>query len=144
MFKQLFFFCVSTPTVLSLNVDSFLSQHCSGSLHCYHRVSVSEYNVLLDLLLSLCINSWKSFQFTWYFFSSSFKGAQQYSITNRYHKLYNHCPIEGHSLIFQFFATTKSMPINILEQVIFLMITLGYKPSSGMAGSKGRQSFIAL
>ena len=27
---------------------------------------------------------------------------------------------------------------------LFAMISLGYKPSSGMAGSKGRQSFIAL
>ena len=46
--------------------------------------------------------------------------------------------------IFQFFVTTKSMGINIFVQVFFLVIFLGYKPSSGMVGSKGRQSFSCL
>ena len=53
-------------------------------------------------------------------------------------------PIEGHSFIFQFFATTENVAINNFVQVVFPMISLGYKPSSGMAGSKGRQSLIAL
>ena len=43
-----------------------------------------------------------------------------------------------------FFATTKSLDINIFVQVFFPMISLGHKPSSGMAGSKGRQFFSTL
>ena len=42
----------------------------------YHSVSASVYNVLLVLLLSLHINSWRSFHFTWNFSSSSFLLAQ--------------------------------------------------------------------
>ena len=86
VFKQLVFFCVFIPTILPLNVDSFLSHESLSIIldHCiatsreflyiwfYHSVSVSVYNVLLVLLLSLCINSWRSFQFTWNFSSSLF------------------------------------------------------------------------
>ena len=60
-----------------------------------------------------------------------------------YHNLFSHSPIEGHSLIFQFFANTKSAAINIFAQFIFPMISLGYKCKSGMAGSKGRQFFYS-
>ena len=42
----------------------------------YHSVSASVYNVPLVLLLSLCINSWRSFQFTWNSSSSLFLWAQ--------------------------------------------------------------------
>ena len=64
---MLFFFCVSAPTVLPLNVDIFLSPKslrivldlciaASREAHYVrlcHSVSVSVYNVLLVLLLSL-------------------------------------------------------------------------------------------
>ena len=50
--------------------------------------------------------------------------------------------LKGIPLFSSFFATTKS--INIFVQVFFLIIFLGSKPSSGTAGSKGRQSFKAL
>ena len=71
-FRQLFFFCVTAPTFIPLHVGSFLFQKSlrivlslciaatSGEGHyvqLYHSVSVSVYNVLLVLLLSLCINS---------------------------------------------------------------------------------------
>uniref|UniRef100_F6VB36 Serpin family A member 1 n=1 Tax=Monodelphis domestica TaxID=13616 RepID=F6VB36_MONDO len=73
LIQQLFFFCVSTPTIFHLNVDSVLSHrslqlvqdHCiatNGEVHyirLYHSDS-SVYNVLLVLLLSLCINSWRA------------------------------------------------------------------------------------
>ena len=66
MFKQLFFFYVSTPTILPLNVDSFLSHKslnvvldpciaASREVHYVrlcHSVSVSVYNILLVLPLS--------------------------------------------------------------------------------------------
>ena len=43
-----------------------------------------------------------------------------------------------------FFATTKSAAMNIFVQVVLFMTSLRYKPSRGMAGSKGRNSFVAL
>ena len=42
----------------------------------HHSVSVSVYNVLLVLLLSLCISSWRSFQFMWNSTSLLFLWAQ--------------------------------------------------------------------
>ena len=70
-----FFFCGCTPIVLSLNVYISLSHkslsvildHCIAAsrevlyVQLYHSVSVSVYNVLLVLLLSLCNSSWRSF-----------------------------------------------------------------------------------
>ena len=81
-----FFFRVSTPTVLPLDVNRVLSykslrivlDHCIAAsrevhyIQLYHSESVSVYNFLLVLLLSLCINSCRPFQFTWDFSSSSF------------------------------------------------------------------------
>ena len=62
-----------------------------------------------------------------------------------YTTLFSHSPNEGHSLIFQFFfAIAKCEAINIFVQVVCPLISLGYKPSSGMAESKCRQSFIVL
>ena len=127
--KQLFFFCVSAPTVLSLDVDSVL---CHKSLrivlaHCiaasrgdhyiwsYHSVSASVYNVLLVLLLSL--NQFLEvisvhMEFLQFIISLT-------TIIFHHHNLFSHSPVEGHTLIFQFFATTTSTAKNIFGQVFF-------------------------
>ena len=77
--------CVSTPSVLSLDVDSILSHrflrnvldHCIAArrevhyIRLCHSTSISVYEVL-NLLLSLCINSWGTFQFVWNSTSSLF------------------------------------------------------------------------
>ena len=69
--KQLFSFYVSTPTVLSLDVDNVLSHrslrnildHCIAAsrevhyIRLCHSASISVYDVLLILFLSLCINT---------------------------------------------------------------------------------------
>ena len=46
------------------------------SIWFYHSVAASVYNVYLVLLLSLCVNSWRSFQFTWNSSSSLLLWAQ--------------------------------------------------------------------
>ena len=88
--NQLFFFCVSTPVVLPLYMDIVLFDkslrivldQCIAAgrgvhyIHFYHSVSAFVYNVLLVLLLSFCINSWRSFQFTWNSSSLLFLWAQ--------------------------------------------------------------------
>ena len=151
------FSSVSTPTVLPLNVDSFLSHKplsivlnlciaANREVHyvwLYHSVSsVSVYNILLVLLLSLSINSWRSFQFTWNF-SSSLLWAQLYSITNRYHNLFSHSPIEGHSLIFQFFATTKSVAISIFCTSCFPNDPFGVYTQQCYGWVKGQTDFYS-
>ena len=89
VFMQLFFFCVSTPVLLPLHVDIILCNKsltivlnqciaASGGVYYiwfYHIVSACVYNVLLVLFLSLCINSWRSFQYTWNSSSSLFLSA---------------------------------------------------------------------
>ena len=134
--KQFLFFWVSAPTVLYLDVDTVLSPRslrnaldhyvaASREVHCiwfYHSVSLynvySVYNALLLLLLWLCINSWRSFQFTWNYSSLLVLWAQKHSIISIYN-LFSHSPIEGHTLVFQFFATTNKAAKNIFVQVFF-------------------------
>ena len=57
------FFSIS-PSELSW-ISALLLAEESITFDCTTVLSASVYNVLLVLLLSLCINSWRSFQFTW-------------------------------------------------------------------------------
>ena len=111
-----------------------------------NNVAITVYNVLLVLLTSLCISSYKSSQVFLTLSRLSFLIERQYSITIIYHYLFNHSPVFGHSLNFQFLATTKRAVLNIfvhLSPFLILMIFLGCRPRSDIAGSKGVHIFIA-
>ena len=58
------FFLIS-PSALFWNIYSIAASREVHYVQLYHSVSGSVYNVLLVLLLSLCISSWRTFQFTW-------------------------------------------------------------------------------
>ena len=50
--------------------------------------------------------------------------------------------LKGRPSFSSFFATIKSTAKNIFAQVFFLMISLGFKPSNIVAGTKGRQFLV--
>ena len=156
----MFSFCVSTPTDPSLDVESFLS-HKSLRIVLDAFITTSSNQYLLHLISPQCFTScvqcslgsapftlhqflrvvpvhMETLQFIILFSTIVFHHQ------NIPHSLFSHSPMEGHSSIFQFFATTKSEAINNFVQVALSMISLEYKPSNGMTGTKGRQSFIAL
>ena len=104
-------------------------------------------NILLVLLISLSISSYKSFQVFLKSSCSSFLIARQYSITFIYNNLFSHSSIDRHPLDFQFLATTKRGAINIFAHVrpfqIF-MISWGYSPRTGIARCMGMYIFVGL
>ena len=131
---------------------SIIPQHCSNSLPCSYQWRSSLHSILPQCI-TLCIQcSPGSVPFTLHQFLEIFPFCIEFhhyiipfsTITNIYHIQFSHSPIEGHSFIFQFFATTKCESRNILVPFVLFMTSLGYRPHSGMAGRKARHSFIAL
>ena len=160
-FKQLFFFCVFTPVVLPLNVDSVLF-HESLTIVPDHWISASRgvHCIWFYQCISLCVQcSPGSAPFILYQFLEGYSSSHRippvyYSFEN------NNIPspectttcsaipqlkgIPLFSSFVLFFTTTKSTAKNMFAQVFFPLISLGVQTQQWYGWIKGQRSFSAL
>ena len=68
----------------------------------------------------------------------SFFMAEHYSIVYMYHSFFTHSSVDGHLGYFHVLAMVNSAAVNSGVHVSFsVLISSGYMPSSGIAGSYG-------